>query len=74
MAFTDFDKVVTVQLDPDTMEELNWLTGINPFGTDNWVSKAGFEDYPNIKKLVSDEQYNAIMEGDIDYIAFRIDE
>lgn len=68
-----FDKVKVVYLDPELMGMLNLQTGIDEFETDNWCDKSEFERVPSINEFITEEQKEAIRNGEIDYIAFRID-
>lgn len=67
------DKVITSLQKSDAMEQINTITDINVFATDNWVNLSTFEDNPELKDFVSDYEYDALQNGDADYIAFRID-
>lgn len=67
------DRVITSMQKPDAMEQINTITGMNVFVTDNWVSFSTFEDNPELKNFVSDYEYDELQNGNADYIAFRID-
>lgn len=66
-------KVITSSQEPDNMERINTITGLNVFDTDNWCDLSQFEDTPELKKFITDEEFKALNEGKADYIAFRID-
>ena len=79
------DRVITVRLDPDDMEQVNISTGISPFSTDNWCNFSEFEyieesinsgdnTKTNLKKYVSEAQYDALKNGLADYIVFRFND
>lgn len=79
-----FDKVKTVLLKPEDMETVNISTGIDEFSTDNWCDLSEFErveedikngdsDKTSLKNFVQDTEYEALKNGEIDYIVFRID-
>lgn len=67
------NKVITSRQEPDDMETINEITGINVFDTDNWCDLGEFEEYPELRKYIEDEEYQALKDGKADYIAFRID-
>ncbi|DAB16879.1 TPA: hypothetical protein CPT98_07160 [Candidatus Gastranaerophilales bacterium HUM_19] len=67
------DKVITIWLDSDAMEEINKITGIDAFSTDNWVDYSVVEGYSDLKQYVTNENLEALKNGKADYIAFRID-
>ncbi len=67
------NKVITSFQDVDDMEEINIITGLNRFNTDNWCDISEFEEHPELKMYISDEEFNALKNNEADYIAFRID-
>lgn len=67
------NKVIFSWQDPDDMEEINTITTIDPFRECNCCDYSNFEQYPQLKKFISDEELQALKNGDADYIAFRID-
>lgn len=67
------NKVITSLQEPDNMEKINTITGLNVFDTDNWCDLSQFEDTPELKKFVTDEEFQALKDRKADYIAFRID-
>jgi len=67
-------KVITSYKDWEDMEQINEITGIGTFDTDNWCDSNQFELHPELKKYVTEEEFEAIRNGKTDYIAFRIDD
>ena len=67
------DKVITSRQKPDDMEEINDITGLEFWNTDNWCDLGEFEEYPELEQFVEKDELNALKEGNADYIAFRID-
>ena len=67
------NKVITSFQDVDDMEEINRITGLNLFNTDNWCDLSEFEEHPELKMYVGDEEFNLLKNKEADYIAFRID-
>ena len=67
------NKVITSPQDPDSMEKINTITGLNVFNTDNWCDISQFEVNPELKRFITDEEFKALKEGKAEYIAFRID-
>ena len=70
---TTIFKVITNYKEWEKMEEINNITGVEPFDTDNWCDMDQFELHPELKKYVSEEEFEALKNGQTDYIAFRID-
>ncbi len=68
------DKVITSLQDWEDMEEINTITGLNIFSTDNWVDIGEFEEHPELKKFITEEELTALTNGNADYIAFRLDD
>lgn len=68
-----FDRVVTVLLDHDDLEEVNNLTGNNEFETDNWCDDEEFARVQTLYNYITKEQAIALINKQIDYIAFRLD-
>lgn len=66
-------KVVPVYLDPDQMEEVNIMTGLDAFRECNWCDLDAFIDHPDLTKYVGHEDYKRIRSGKIDFVAFRLD-
>lgn len=66
-------RVITSLQDPDNMEKINTMTGLNIFDTDNWCDLSQFEQYPKLRKYITNEELKALKERKVDYIAFRID-
>ena len=67
------DKVIVSLQEPDKMEEINTITGLNVFDTDNWCDISQFEVYPKLKKYITKEELKALKDKSADYIAFRIE-
>lgn len=68
------NKVITSLQDADNMQEINTITGLDMFKTDNWVDLSEFEDNPELRKFVSDSEYDALLNGEANYIVFRFDD
>ena len=66
-------KVIISHQEPDNMERINIITGLNVFNTDNWCDLGQFKDTPELKKFITDEEFKALNEREANYIAFRID-
>jgi hypothetical protein len=67
------DKVIMSLQKPDDMETINLITNLDFDSTDNWADLQTFEENPELKKFITDEEFNALKNKDADYIAFRID-
>ncbi len=67
------DRVIQVSVEPDLMEEINKITGLDEFATDNWCNLEQFYNYKALPEFINDEQFEALKTGEADYIAFRID-
>lgn len=67
------DKVVTVLCNWEDMQEINELTGIDEFATDNWCDKTDFIENKDLCNYIGNDEFKAIMNNEIDYIAFRVD-
>ena len=67
------NKVITSLQEPDNMEKINTITGLNVFDTDNWCDLSQFEETSKLKKYITDEEFKALKDRNADYIAFRID-
>ena len=66
-------KVIISHQEPDNIERINIITGLNVFNTDNWCDLGQFKDTPELKKFITYEEFNALNEREANYIAFRID-
>lgn len=66
-------RVITSLQDPDNMEKINTITGLNAFDTDNWCDLSQFEQYPKLKRYITKEELKVLKEEKAEYIAFRID-
>lgn len=66
-------KVIISHQEPDNIERINIITGLNVFNTDNWCDLGQFKDTPELKKIITDEEFKALNEREANYIAFRID-
>ena len=67
---TTIFKVIPSYKEWEEMEEI----GVEPFDTDNWCDKDQFELHPELRNFVTEEEFEAIKNGQTDYIAFRIDD
>lgn len=65
--------VITSYHDFDEMEEINRLTGVSDFNTDNWCNYSCFEDEPKLKNYITKAELEALKTNQADYIAFRLD-
>ena len=65
-------RVIQSLQDFEDMEEINFITGINQFETDNWCDLSEFEDYPQLCKFVENDAIEALKNNECDYIIFRI--
>ena len=68
------DKVITSLQDAENMQEINIITGLDMCKTDNWVDLSTFEENPELKKYINDYEFDALQNGNADYIAFRFDD
>ena len=68
------DKVITSLQDVESMQEINLITGLEFDSTDNWVDLSTFDENPELKKYVKDYEFDALQNGEADYIAFRFDD
>ena len=68
------DKVITSLQDVESMQEINLITGLEFDSTDNWVDLLAFDENPELKKYVKDYEFDALQNGEADYIAFRFDD
>ncbi len=78
----EIDRVITVYLDPDKMEEVNIASGfgVSEFETSNWCDLSVFEydatldkDTKKLIDYITPEQYKALKDGQADYIVFKLD-
>lgn len=67
------DKVIMSLQKPDSMEQINSITDLHFDATDNWVDLQTFEEKTELKKFITDKEFNALKNKDADYIVFRID-
>ncbi len=67
-------KVITSDQKWENMEQINNITGVEPFDTDNWCDLDQFELHPELKTFISEEEFQALKDNQADYVAFRIDE
>ena len=67
------DKVIVSYQQPDDMEAINRITGLEYDNTDNWVDYGTFKEHPILNKFVEEEEGIALKNGTADFIAFRID-
>lgn len=68
------DRIAVVYLEPNKMEEVNLLSDIYPNHEVNFVDKSTFEYTPKLKDYIDDSVYKVLINGDIDYIVFRLDD
>lgn len=66
-------KVIQSLQDVEDMENINKITGLDQFETDNWCDLSEFDEHSELKQYVTEEEFEAIKNGNTDYIAFRID-
>ena len=67
------DKVITSFQDVDKMEEINRITGLSLFNTDNWCDLSEFEEHEELQNFITKNEFDALKNGNADYIAFRLD-
>ena len=67
------NRVIPSFQDVEDMEKINKMTGLYEFETDNWCDKEQFELHPELKKYISEEEFEQLKNGNADYIAFRLD-
>jgi len=65
--------ISTQYLDIDDMEEANKITGISPEHEINFIDKSIINDYPDICAFINPNRLRLLMQGKVDYIAFRLD-
>lgn len=66
-------RVIKIFLNPEEMEIVNVLTGIDAFETDNWVDYYTFKEYEKLKSYVEKEELEALKHNESDFIVFRLD-
>lgn len=67
------DKVITSFQDVDKMEEINRITGLSLFNNDNWCDLSEFEEHEELQNFITKNEFDALKNGNADYIAFRLD-
>ncbi len=67
------NKVITSFKDVDKMEEINKITGLSLFNTDNWCDLSKFEEHEELQNYITENEFDALKNGNADYIAFRLD-
>lgn len=67
-------KVITTYHDFDEMEEINRLTDVSDFNTDNWCDYSCFENSPKLKDFITQTEFEALETNQADFIVFRLDE
>jgi len=67
-------RVITSLQDWECMEEINSLTGLSNFNTDNWINLETFLENPKLKKFISENEFELLANNEADYIAFRIED
>ena len=66
------NKVITSTQEPDNMERINTIIGLNIFDTDNRCDLSQFEQYPKLRKYITKEELKALKDKNADYILFRM--
>lgn len=66
-------RVIKIFQDPEAMEEINKITGIDAFETDNWVDYYTLEECEKLKNYVEKEEIEALKHNEADFIVFRLD-
>lgn len=67
------NKIIFSYQDPDNMETINTITSLDPFKEINCCDYSEFEQYPQLLEFTTEEELQALKNGDADYIAFRLD-
>lgn len=67
------DRVITKRLKPEKMQEVNKITQIDIFASDNWCNKWQFDETPQLAEFVTTAELFAIQNNNADYIAIRLD-
>lgn len=67
------NKVITSFQDVESMENINILTGLDEFSTDNWCDLGQFEEISELSKFITDEEFQALKDKSAEYIVFRMD-
>ncbi len=67
------NRVITSSQDVESMENINILTGLDEFSTDNWCDLGQFEEVPELRKFITDEEFQALKDKSAEYIVFRMD-
>lgn len=67
------NRVITNSQDVESMENINILTGLDEFSTDNWCDLGQFEEVPELRKFITDEEFQALKDKSAEYIVFRMD-
>ena len=67
------NKVITSFQDVDSMENINILTGLDAFSTDNWCDLGEFEEIQELNKFITEEELQVLKDNSAEYIAFRLD-
>lgn len=72
---SQYNKVKQIFLDIELMEELNKITGLDAFETDNWYDFYAIEQLRSTKltEQITQEIYNDLKNKTIDYVVFRLD-
>ena len=70
---THIYKVIQCLKDPDTMEEINKITGLDAFRECNWCDYYVFDLKPELLGYITKEEWQLLLTGQADYIAFRLD-
>lgn len=67
-------KVIPSYKDWEELEKINKIIGGEPFDTEHWCDKYEFEEKPDLKNFIEEEEFQAIQDGTADYVAFRLDD
>jgi hypothetical protein len=66
-------KVVISLQKPTKMQQINYITDIDNDVTDNWVDLQIFEENPELRKFITDKEFNMLKSKTIDCVVFRMD-
>ena len=67
------NRVITSSQDVESMENINILTGLDEFSTDNWCDLGQFEEIHELSKFITDDEFQALKDKSAEYIVFRMD-
>lgn len=66
-------KIISVLLNADNMEEVNDLTGVADFNTDNWCDKSDFKRIPKLYEYLDSYEKEILNNNQVDYVVFRLE-